>query len=169
MQSRRGTRAPTSAGSSSCSASSSSVGSKSDESLIEPVFETLDSYGITYEYNVISAHRKPDQLTEYVKAVKARGLKVMIAAAGGAAALPGAVAALTTLPVIGVPLPSSEMQGIDSLHAIVQMPPGIPVGCVAIGEWGSRNAGHMAAEIIALNDEKVDAAVEAYRDRLHNA
>ena len=143
------------------------VGSKSDESLIAPVFETLDSYGISYEYNAISAHRNPDKLTVYVKAAKGRGLKVMIAGAGGAAALPGAVAALTTLPVIGVPLPSSEMNGIDSLHAIVQMPPGIPVGCVAIGEWGSRNAGHMAAEIIGLFDDEVAAAVEAYRDRLH--
>ena len=142
------------------------VGSKSDEHLIEPVFGVLDSYGLGHEYNVISAHRDPDRLTEYVKAARGRGIKVIIAAAGGAAALPGAVAALTTLPVIGVPLPSSEMNGIDSLHAIVQMPPGIPVGCVAIGGWGARNAGHMAAEIIGLWDDRVAQAIDTYRESL---
>jgi len=82
--------------------------------------------------------------------------------------LPGALAALTTLPIIGVPLPTSEMKGVDSMHAIVQMPPGIPVGCVAIGSWGARNAAHLAAEIIGLFDDRVAQAVEAYRDRLHN-
>ena len=142
------------------------VGSKSDEHLIEPVFGVLDSYGLGYEYNVISAHRDPDRLTEYVKSARGRGIKVIIAAAGGAAALPGAVAALTTLPVIGVPLPSSEMKGIDSLHAIVQMPPGIPVGCVAIGGWGARNAAHMAAEIIGLWDDRVAQAIDTYRESL---
>ncbi len=145
------------------------VGSSSDASLIEPVFAVLDDYGLTHEYNVISAHRKPDALAEYVKSARSRGIQVIIAAAGGAAALPGAVAAHTTLPVIGVPLPSSEMHGIDSLHAIVQMPPGIPVGCVAIGGWGAMNAAHLAAQIIGLTDTAVEAKIDAYRDRLHNA
>lgn len=144
------------------------VGSRSDEPLIQPTFEVLDSYELPYEFSVISAHRTPERLFDYGKAVKGRGLKVMIAGAGGAAALPGALAALTTLPVIGVPLPSSEMKGVDSMHAIVQMPPGIPVGCVAIGSWGARNAAHLAAEIIGLSDERVAKAVESYREGLRN-
>ena len=128
------------------------VGSSSDASLIEPVFAVLDDYGLTHEYNVISAHRKPDALADYVKSARSRGIQVIIAAAGGAAALPGAVAAHTTLPVIGVPLPSSEMNGIDSLHAIVQMPPGIPVATMGIGAAGARNSGLFAARIIALSN-----------------
>ena len=142
------------------------VGSKSDEHLIEPVFGVLDSYGLGHEYNVISAPRDPDRLTEYVKAARGRGIKVIIAAAGGAAALPGAVAALTTLPVIGVPLPSSEMNGIDSLHAIVQMPPGIPVACVAVGSWGARNAAYLAAQMLGGKYENIRKAYDEYRESL---
>ena len=142
------------------------VGSRSDEPLIQPTLEVLDSFEISYEFSVISAHRTPEKLTEYGKTAKGRGLKVLIAAAGGAAALPGALAALTILPIIGVPLPTSEMKGIDSMHAIVQMPPGIPVGCVAIGSWGARNAAHLAAEIIGLSEPRIAAALETYREGL---
>ena len=142
------------------------IGSRTDEPLIQPTLEVLDSYGISHEFAVISAHRNPDRLVEYGKAARERGMKVLIAGAGGAAALPGALAALTTLPVIGVPLPTSEMKGVDSMHAIVQMPPGIPVACVAIGSWGARNAAHLAAEIIGLSDPAVAKAVEAYRESL---
>jgi 5-(carboxyamino)imidazole ribonucleotide mutase len=125
--------------------------------------DILDELGIPCEAKIISAHRTPDRLYEYVKAAKARGLKIIIAGAGGAAHLPGVTAALTTLPVLGVPMKTSALSGQDSLYSIVQMPAGVPVGTLAIGEAGATNAGLLAAQILALADEEVAKRVEAWR------
>ncbi|MSQ40311.1 MAG: 5-(carboxyamino)imidazole ribonucleotide mutase [Dehalococcoidia bacterium] len=145
------------------------IGSRTDEPLIKACLEVLQSLGIEYELSVLSAHRTPERVMEYARGARERGLQVLIGAAGGAAALPGALASWTTLPVIGVPLPTSELKGVDALHAIAQMPPGIPVACVAVGEWGARNAAYLAAEILGLKDEKVRQAYEAYRQGLRQA
>ncbi len=142
------------------------IGSRSDEPLIKACLEVLQSLGIEYEMSVLSAHRTPERVMEYARGARDRGLQVLIGAAGGSAALPGVLASWTTLPVIGVPLPTSELKGVDALHAIAQMPPGIPVACVAVGEWGARNAAYLAAEILGLKDEKVRQAYEAYREGL---
>ena len=142
------------------------IGSRSDEPHIQACVETLKALGIEYELSVLSAHRTPERVMEYARAARERGLQVLIGAAGGAAALPGALASWTTLPVIGVPLATSELRGVDALHAIAQMPPGIPVACVAVGEWGARNAAYLAAEILGLHDDKVRQAYEAYREGL---
>ncbi|MDP3064020.1 MAG: 5-(carboxyamino)imidazole ribonucleotide mutase [Chloroflexota bacterium] len=145
------------------------MGSKSDEAIVQETTKVLESLGIEYEVNVMSAHRTPQKVADYVKAAPARGIEVLIAAAGGAAALPGAVASWTTLPVIGVPLASSELKGMDALLAIVQMPPGVPVACVSVGAWGARNAAYLAAAILSLKHEVVRKAYEAYREGLRNA
>ena len=116
------------------------IGSKSDSSTMEKTKEILDELEIPYEFNVISAHRDLEKLRDYVSNASKENIKVFITAAGGAAALPGVVAAMTNLPVIGVPIGSSSLKGIDALMSIVQMPPGIPVACVAVGSWGARNA-----------------------------
>ena len=142
------------------------VGSRSDLPVIQETLDTLGKLGIDYECHVISAHRTPEKAREYGLGARSRGLQVLIAAAGGAAHLPGVLASWTTLPVIGVPLPSSDLRGIDSLYAIVQMPAGIPVATVAVGSAGARNAAYLAAEIIGLQDEKVREAYEAYRQSL---
>ncbi len=144
------------------------VGSKSDLPDLEATSQVLDQYGIEHEVVVASAHRTPERVAEFAQTARDRGIEVIIAAAGGAAALPGAVAALTTLPVIGIPLTSSELNGIDSLYSIAQMPPGIPVACVAVGGWGARNAAHLAAEILAIKHESVREACEAYRESLRS-
>ena len=123
----------------------------------------LEEMGVPHEAKIVSAHRTPDRLTEYAKGAKGRGLKVIIAGAGGAAHLPGMTAAMTPLPVLGVPVQSKTLSGLDSLLSIVQMPRGVPVGTLAIGEAGAVNAGLMAAAIIALNDEAVAAKLDAYR------
>jgi 5-(carboxyamino)imidazole ribonucleotide mutase len=114
----------------------------------------------------MSAHRTPDRVREFVTSARDRGFEVIIAAAGGAAALPGVCKAYTPLPVIGVPLPSSELKGVDALYSIVQMPPGMPVATVAVGAWGARNAATLAAEILALKHDHVRKAYDAYRDAL---
>ncbi len=145
------------------------VGSKSDTPLMEATSEVLDQYGIEHEVVVASAHRTPEKVTEFAQTARDRGIEVIIAAAGGAAALPGAVAAWTTLPVIGIPLPSSDLNGIDSLYSIAQMPPGIPVACVAVGSWGARNAAHLAAQILAIKHDSIREACEAYRESLRNS
>ena len=145
------------------------VGSKSDTPLMEATSEVLDQYGIEHEVVVASAHRTPEKVTEFAQTARDRGIEVIIAAAGGAAALPGAVAAWTTLPVIGIPLPSSDLNGIDSLYSIAQMPPGIPVACVAVGSWGARNAAHLAAQILAIKHNSIREACEAYRESLRNS
>ena len=139
------------------------MGSQSDMEAMQACMETLTKFGIEHEVRVMSAHRAPDKVREYVTTARERGIEVIIAAAGGAAALPGVCKSYTPLPVIGVPLASSELKGIDALYSIVQMPPGVPVATVAIGAWGARNAATLAAEILALGHADVRAAYDAYR------
>ena len=139
------------------------MGSKSDWPTMQHAAQMLDELGVPYETKVVSAHRTPHLLAEYSESAKERGLKVIIAGAGGAAHLPGMAAAYTSLPVLGVPVQSRVLSGKDSLLSIVQMPKGIVVGTLAIGEAGAANAGLMAAQIIGTHDEKVMANVEAFR------
>ena len=139
------------------------MGSKSDAPLMQECLDLLAKLGIPHESHVMSAHRTPDRVRDFASSARERGLEVIIAAAGGAAHLPGAVKAHTPLPVIGVPVPSSELKGIDALYSIVQMPPGVPVATVAIGSWGARNAALLAAEILALGHDDVRSAYEDYR------
>jgi len=142
------------------------MGSKSDAEAIQPTLEILDKLGIDYEVSIISAHRNPEKARQYGLAARGRGIEVIIAAAGGAAHLPGVLASWTTLPVIGVPLASSELKGIDALYSIVQMPAGIPVATVAIGTPGAKNAAYLAAEILSLKYDKIRKAYEKYRSEL---
>jgi 5-(carboxyamino)imidazole ribonucleotide mutase len=142
------------------------IGSRSDEPVIQDTVKVLEELGVSHELSVISAHRSPEKAREYAKAASGRGVEVIIAAAGGSAALPGVLASWTTLPVIGVPLPSSELKGMDALYAIAQMPPGVPVACVAIGSWGARNAAYLAAAILALKHADIRRAYEEYREQL---
>ncbi len=142
------------------------MGSKSDAQYMQLTMDVLAEMGIEAALVVVSAHRMPERLREYVTSARERGIEVFIAGAGAAAALPGAVASWTTLPVIGVPLPTSDQKGIDSLLAIAQMPAGIPVATVAIGNAGCRNAAYLAAQIVGLKDEAVRAAYDAYRAKL---
>lgn len=133
------------------------LGSKSDLPLMESCVKVLDDLGLTHEVKVCSAHRNPRGVMEWASSARSRGLKVVIAAAGGAAHLPGVVAAWTDLPVIGVPVPTQHLGGQDSLYSIVQMPAGIPVATVAIGEAGAKNAAWLAARIIGLNDTTIES------------
>lgn len=142
------------------------MGSKSDTEAIQPMLETLQSLGISHEVNIISAHRTPEEARQYGLEARGRGIEVIIAAAGAAAHLPGVLASWTTLPVIGVPLPGSDLKGVDALYSIVQMPAGIPVATVAIGAAGVRNAAYLAAEILGLKYEEVRKAYEQYRSDL---
>ncbi len=142
------------------------VGSTSDQPTMEDTLKTLESLGVEAELVAASAHRDPDRVREYVLGAPDRGVEVFIAAAGGAAALPGVVASFTTLPVIGVHLASSELKGVDALYSIAQMPPGVPVATVAVGGWGARNAALLAAEILGVKYGKIRQAVEEYRQRL---
>jgi 5-(carboxyamino)imidazole ribonucleotide mutase len=139
------------------------MGSKSDWPVMSNAAEMLDKLGVAYEAKVVSAHRTPRRLVEYAESAAGRGLKVIIAGAGGAAHLPGMVAAMTVLPVLGVPVASTALQGFDSLLSIVQMPGGVPVGTLAIGRPGAINAGLLAAGILALSDEGLAARLAAYR------
>ncbi len=139
------------------------MGSQSDWPVMKLACEMLDQLGVRHEARIVSAHRTPDRLSDYAKTAKGRGLKVIIAGAGGAAHLPGMTAAMTPLPVLGVPVQSRALSGQDSLLSIVQMPKGVPVGTLAIGEAGAANAGIMAASIIALNDDAVAAKLDAFR------
>lgn len=139
------------------------MGSKSDAPLMQECLDLLSSIGIEHEMHVMSAHRTPDKVKEFASTARERGIEVIIAAAGGAAALPGAVKAYTALPVIGVPIPSSELKGVDALYAMAMMPPGTPVATVAIGSWGARNAALLAAEILSLSHEDVRTAYDDYR------
>jgi 5-(carboxyamino)imidazole ribonucleotide mutase len=138
------------------------MGSRSDWPILRHAAEMLDSLGVAYEAKVVSAHRTPDRMYEFAKGAKAAGFKVIIAAAGGAAHLPGMTASLTELPVLGVPIESKALKGMDSLLSIVQMPAGIPVGTLAIGEAGAKNAGLMAAKILALSDEGIAKRLAAF-------
>jgi 5-(carboxyamino)imidazole ribonucleotide mutase len=139
------------------------MGSKSDAETMRGAVETLQRLGIAHEERVVSAHRTPDLMASYAKKARGRGLRVIIAGAGGAAHLPGMVAAHTDLPVLGVPVTSRALQGLDSLLSIVQMPAGIPVGTLAIGPAGATNAALLAASILSLSDAKIRAALAAYR------
>ncbi len=139
------------------------MGSRSDATVMEECTALLERLGVSYETHVASAHRTPDRVRELTTTAPQRGVEVIIAAAGGAAALPGAIKAYTHLPVIGVPLSSSELKGLDALYAIVQMPPGVPVACMAVGAWGARNAALLAIEILSLKDELLRARYVDYR------
>lgn len=139
------------------------MGSQSDWPVMEKACNVLDELGIAYEAKIVSAHRTPDRLVEYAKSAQSRGLKVIIAGAGGAAHLPGMTASMSPLPVFGVPIQSKTLSGLDSLLSIVQMPKGIPVGTLAIGESGAINAALLAASVVALSDETVAEAVRGYR------
>ena len=139
------------------------MGSQSDWPTMSRAAKTLDVLDLTHEVKIVSAHRTPDRLYDYAKSARGRGLKVIIAGAGGAAHLPGMAAAMTTLPVLGVPIESKALKGMDSLLSIVQMPGGIPVGTLAIGQAGAVNAALLAASIVGLSDPAVAAKLEAYR------
>jgi len=142
------------------------MGSKSDTEVMKPTLEVLTRLGIDYEVTVISAHRTPEKAREFGLAARERGFEVIIAAAGGAAHLPGVLASWTTLPVIGVPLASGELGGADALYSIVQMPAGIPVATVAIGTTGAKNAAYLAAEILGLKYDQILQAYLQYRSEL---
>ena len=139
------------------------MGSQSDWATLKAAADVLEALGVPFEAKVVSAHRTPQRLYEYANGAKGRGIKVIIAGAGGAAHLPGMAASMTPLPVLGVPVKSAALNGLDSLLSIVQMPKGVPVGTLAIGEAGAANAGLMAAAILALNDETLAKKLDAYR------
>jgi 5-(carboxyamino)imidazole ribonucleotide mutase len=141
------------------------MGSRSDWPVLRHAAEMLEGLGVDYEAKVVSAHRTPERMYEFAKSAKGRGVKVIIAAAGGAAHLPGMTASLTELPVLGVPIETKALKGMDSLLSIVQMPAGIPVGTLAIGEPGAKNAGLMAVKILALSDPAVAERLAAFTAR----
>jgi 5-(carboxyamino)imidazole ribonucleotide mutase len=140
------------------------MGSESDANLMKPALQALEQLGIEYEVSIISAHRTPEKAREYGQSAQKRGIEVIIAGAGMAAHLPGVLASWTTIPVIGVPLPSSDLKGVDALLSIVQMPVGVPVASVGIG--GAKNAAYFAAEILALKHDKIRKSYEKYRQEL---
>ncbi len=142
------------------------MGSASDEPVVKEALATLEQLNVDYEVRVMSAHRTPERVREYALGARERGIEVLISAAGGSAALGGVLASWTTLPVIGIPLASSELNGMDSLLATAQMPPGIPVACMAVGAWGARNAAFFAAEILGLKHDHIRQAYENYRQQL---
>lgn len=141
------------------------MGSRSDWPTLRGAAESLEALGVAYEAKVISAHRTPERMYAFAKGAKAAGVKVIIAGAGGAAHLPGMTAAMTELPVLGVPVETKALKGMDSLLSIAQMPAGIPVGALAIGEAGARNAGLLAAQILALSDPELAVRLAAFRAR----
>lgn len=141
------------------------MGSRSDWPTMKAAADSLEALGVPYEAKVVSAHRTPDRMYEFAKGAKAAGFKVIIAGAGGAAHLPGMTASLTELPVLGVPVESKALKGMDSLMSIVQMPGGIPVATLAIGEPGAKNAGLLAAQILALSDEALAQRLADFRAR----
>ena len=139
------------------------MGSQSDWSTMKEAADILSELGVTYETKIVSAHRTPDRLWEYGKSAEKRGLKVIIAGAGGAAHLPGMIASKTNLPVVGVPVATTSLNGIDSLYSILQMPRGYPVATMAIGAQGAKNGGLLAAQIIALSDSKLNKSLSDWR------
>jgi 5-(carboxyamino)imidazole ribonucleotide mutase len=141
------------------------MGSRSDWPTMKAAAEMLDALGVAWQAKVVSAHRTPDRMVAFAKSARAGGIRVIIAGAGGAAHLPGMTASMTVLPVIGVPVESRALKGLDSLLSINQMPAGIPVATVAIGEAGARNAGQLAAQILALSDPALGERLEAFRAR----
>ena len=140
------------------------MGSQSDWDVMNASMTVLSDLKVPHEVKIVSAHRTPDRLYSYAKEAQQRGIKVIIAGAGGAAHLPGMLASMTTIPVLGVPVDSKHLKGMDSLLSIVQMPGGVPVGTLAIGEAGAKNAGLLAASILALSDEALDSSLKAYRE-----
>lgn len=142
------------------------MGSESDRKVMEEAGKLLERFGIEYELVVCSAHRTPGKTRQYARSLEGRGVKVVIAGAGMAAHLPGAIASETTLPVIGVPLAGSALGGVDALYSMVQMPAGVPVATMAIGSAGARNGAILAAQILALSDEKVRQELESYKREL---
>lgn len=144
------------------------MGSQSDWATMEHGAKVLETLGVPFEVRIVSAHRTPERLFTYAKTASERGLKVVIAGAGGAAHLPGMAASMTTLPVLGVPVESAALKGMDSLLSIVQMPGGVPVGTMAIGKAGAINAAIMAASILALNDPELNARVTGWREAQTN-
>jgi 5-(carboxyamino)imidazole ribonucleotide mutase len=142
------------------------MGSKSDAEAVQPTLDILTELNIDHEVNVISAHRTPEKAKQYAQEARGRGIEVIIAAAGMAAHLPGVLASWTTLPVIGIPIASGELKGVDALYSIVQMPPGIPVATVAIGSAGAKNAAYLAAEILGIKHDKIRQAYEKYRKEM---
>ncbi len=145
------------------------MGSQSDWPIMKHAADTLNELGIAFESKIVSAHRTPDRLVDYAKSAKDSGLKVIIAGAGGAAHLPGMAASMTTIPVLGVPIESKALKGMDSLLSIVQMPGGIPVGTLAIGKAGAINAALLAGQILALNDAQIATAIDKWREAQTNA
>lgn len=141
------------------------MGSNSDWHIMSKAVEQLEAFSIPHEYRVVSAHRTPDLLFEYAEQARERGLKCIIAGAGGAAHLPGMLAAKTTLPILGVPVPSRYLKGVDSLHSIVQMPKGIPVATFAIGEAGAANAGLYAISLLATTDKTLAQKLQQFREK----
>ncbi len=144
------------------------MGSDSDLDIMREAAKALEEFGIEYEMDVTSAHRSPERTAEYARKAAARGIRVIIAGAGGAAHLAGVIAAHTSLPVIGVPIPSTSLQGMDSLLATVQMPAGIPVATVAIGKPGATNAGILAAQILGLSSEPLTKKLAEHKEKLAN-
>jgi len=145
------------------------MGSQSDWDTMRHAHDILHSLNIAHEVKIISAHRTPDRMSNYAKTARDRGLKVIIAGAGGAAHLPGMVAAMTSLPVLGVPVESKALNGMDSLLSIAQMPGGIPVGTLAIGKAGAKNAALLAASILSTNDNKIATALDQFRTEQTNS
>ncbi len=142
------------------------IGSENDRELIAPALQVLEDYRVPHELTVISAHRAGERVRTYALSAEDRGIRVLIAAAGYAAHLPGVLASWSMLPVIGIPLPTSPLKGIDSLLSIAQMPGGVPVACVGIGQSGAKNAALAAIQILALQDDRLRAEYRAYRERL---
>jgi 5-(carboxyamino)imidazole ribonucleotide mutase len=144
------------------------MGSRSDLKVMQPALDLLDELKVPYEASVVSAHRTPDRMFDFAASAESRGIQVIIAAAGGAAHLPGMVAAKTMLPVLGVPIPATALNGVDALLSIVQMPKGIPVGTLAIGEPGAANAALLAASIVGLTDAGVKTRLKDWRGKRTN-
>jgi 5-(carboxyamino)imidazole ribonucleotide mutase len=139
------------------------IGSKTDEEFIQPAIDIFKEFKVDYELTILSAHRKPDKVRQYAVEAASKGFEVIIAAAGAAAHLPGVVASWTPIPVIGVPLPTSDLKGIDSLYSIVQMPGGVPVACVGIGLAGAKNAALLACQMLGLKYDNIKKTFEAYK------
>ena len=145
------------------------MGSDSDWPVMQAAAEALAEFDVPFEVGVVSAHRTPARMLDYARGAAGRGVEVIVAGAGGAAHLPGVLASWTNIPVIGVPIPNSEVKGLDALLSIVQMPAGIPVACVALGSAGAKNAAYLAAKILGLKHDRIREAYEAYRRELGNS
>jgi len=145
------------------------IGSKTDEPLMQPALDIFNEFKIDFELSILSAHRKPDKVRQYALEAASKGFEIIIAAAGNAAHLPGVIASWTTLPVIGVPLPTSDLKGIDSLYSIVQMPGGVPVACVGIGAAGAKNAALLAIQILGNKYENIRKSFADYKTKLAEA